>query len=317
MKRSFLNHSPLMLDKLSFTFPVKSRKKREAIHHELQGYSHKGVETRYVRNHITDYHDTMKFTVRYKGKTFTLFISYNPLDQGTGNLKTRNFLRVECNPASAGQMGMWIIFKILTTILGSTLTRAIYHNAKTTRVDLTVDLYGTNRLYYLLSSTARNSRMVSVNSLYPTQYVGSENSRRQVRYYYKTEEQLMKGVDTPRKNVFRLEVQLRSVGSSLAELSEVLVNPFTKIKFYDAESVDSDRELSSQFKNQVKKYGPNKALYTHRSVLNAAQRLNQRDHRKELLAPHLVNLFDPREVWDELPAALSVLDAFDCLDEAA
>jgi hypothetical protein len=259
--------SNIFIDYISFTYGIKSEKRRIKIHRALNkpvlGVKAltciKSTGKSLCRGFGSDgkvfgYYDTYLLTFSRSDETsFTADVSINPSEP------SNNFLRVATNPTKAGLEGMQALFEVLHKILGKKHASRIYSGASVTRVDITVDVFGLKRTYYGHLAGRSWSEINRENDGF-TQIIGKGQVRLSI--YDKALEQALKSPsrEIVHPNWLRYEFCLRDLRCSISKLAEVVNNPFLDLSLYK-DTFLTDDYFEDSFISKVKKHGLNLAIH--------------------------------------------------------
>jgi hypothetical protein len=243
----------LLLDKITFTFPVDENLKNTLIikindrcfyePYNRKVYSNK-KQGRYKNNY--------QFTIHGENK---IELSIYPIN------KNHNFLRVEYNPTKLGKEGRVKLREFLIKLLGLEVVKTIYFKTVITRVDLTLDVFDMEPNLYLYKRRIKESEIFfdGNGDNISSQILGSNTSNCRVTMYNKNLEQ---GKKTEVNNYQRIEVRLRNLKTSIAgmkECGDVLLRHIKELEFFHADFL-TDSYFSEDFKRKVRKEGVNSGI---------------------------------------------------------
>ena len=242
-----------LFDKIAFTFPVKINHRlkvlgalsNEALNKKFNVRTHKDGKGRYKNN----------YTIQPYGKS-KVFVSAYPKN------KHDNFIRVEFNPAALSRMEKIGLRDYLIQVLGLKLVKSIYFDCRVTRLDLTVDIYQAYQDIYVYKPSAKHSDIYRDESgRMMSHIVGSDASDCRITLYNKTVEQgesdeSYVGAGT------RLEVRLRNLDCSMANLDDALMGSIQTLKFYLPQLLD-DQYVPDELSEIIYLTGLNAAFTNH------------------------------------------------------
>ncbi|MDH5570967.1 MAG: replication initiation factor domain-containing protein [Gammaproteobacteria bacterium] len=174
--------------------------------------------------------------------------------------KNHNFANVQINPSKIGIIGESEVRKLLINIFDIVTARRIYYEARLVRLDTTVDSYNPYDETYMYMERAQVSKIIRQNDgSIESQITGSNNSDIRITQYDKDAEQTHKG-QVINSNWQRLEIRMRDLGFSMADIPEKLENNFKKLCFYTSDFM-SDDYFDKNFLTNVYDNGINSALH--------------------------------------------------------
>ena len=288
----------VFFDKVSVTLPIVESN-RLTVKDKLIKLLKNGPNNRIVNRVNSDPHDINDYRVKLypemNGRynhTFHIDIPiHSNLQQGYFNLqvsiypknKSHNFIKFEFNPAKLGEDGGFKIRAFLIKILGVKLARAVFYEARITRLDTTIDCYSAVDNYYMYMKGVSCSKIeCGVDRKIQSQICGSDRSDVRVTAYDKAKQtKQLHGVDADSVSWFRLEIENRDLGFSMAEIREKLELQFKKLSFYRADFL-ADMYFDDDFLFAVQTDG-----------LNAALSQLPRNDRKRFLRRLKQYVFDP------------------------
>jgi hypothetical protein len=265
----------LIFDKVAFTLPVIKEKRLKLIDRINNPDFYEEYNRKVYGRNKGRYKNNYQFTI--DGNNINL--SVYPRN------KHHNFLRVEFNPAKLGKTGMVKLRNLLTKLLGLKVVKTIYFHASLTRLDFTLDVFDMEPNLFIhkpkveVSEIFRNDDTDEIES----QIVGSDASNCRVTMYDKTRErqladedhghdsldqifdgycnvsmdQVLDALDSG--NHMRIEVRLRDLRCTMAELNQDLLDHFKRINFFE-DGFLADKRFSKKFKNNAYNHGLNHAL---------------------------------------------------------
>ena len=245
-------------DKLSGTLPVPDKRKMRVKNRLLklkEYFKSKNIPAKHYPNQER-YGNNFKFTLPTDTKegTFDLKISIYPMN------KSHNFLRIEFNPNKLGTKGGRRIIRILTKVLGADLAATFFTEGRLTRLDLALNIRKPMGDYFIYMKGFQQSKIIlGDEGAVESQVLGSPKSNnKRCTLYNKSVEQCL--TDTGDKHWWRLELVLRNLDCSIAEIDRDLLKYFKKINFYSRALLD-DQYFDQPFLQHVKEHGLNSALY--------------------------------------------------------
>jgi hypothetical protein len=249
----------LIFDKLSFTLPLTKLKRNLVLKrinkqefrskYSIRVHNSHGKGNRYKNNYSCPIDDQNSMKV-----------SMYPINA------SHNFIRVELNPDKLDKVGMIKARKLLVKLLGLDVTETICVEASLTRLDLSVNLTGLTKQYFIYKTkTNYSSIQRSLDSEIESQIAGSNESRVRVTFYNKNLEQLDKGeeVSNSPRNYHRLEIRLRDLQLTMARLDSGILDVFNTVNFYSDDFLTDDW-FSTDFREDVEENGLNSALHSVR-----------------------------------------------------
>lgn len=197
--------------------------------------------------------------------------------------KSHNFIRFEFNPAKLGEDGERKLRHLLIKILGVKLARTVFYEARLTRLDTTIDCYSAVDNYYMYMKGVSCSKIeCGVDRKIQSQICGSDRSDVRVTAYDKAKQtKQLHGVDADSVSWFRLEIENRDLGYTMADIREKLELQFKKLSFYRADFL-ADMYFDDDFLFAVQTDG-----------LNVALNQLPRNDRKRFLRRLKQYVFDP------------------------
>jgi len=315
----------LKIDFLSFTYAINGKTARKKVHQRIislkdecknqplplsiDNTANTLVSIKYAmkfesgqkQNYIMQYFETCLFDIKTDTGSFTVKLSYNPIDD------RKRFLRVEFNPAKTGVSGVTTVCHLLVKLLGHKRASSIYSKAKITRMDITLDRYRLKHNYYAhvdrMSTSKHYKTDASVNAkdVKDTQVLGAPKGKVLLTIYDKSAEQFLKRAKDIPDNTLRFEFRIRNLDYPMANLLTA-ANPFETLHLYPVKTI-KDPLFSKMFRRRVKKFGVSYALGkiddypTRRQHMN---RLNRYERR----------IINAKSAWKQWPAAIEVLEPF-------
>ena len=290
----------LIIDFISFTLQVDSKKTRTDIHRKISNLKHhKIVKRKYIKKYIRQYHDTWILDILIDGNAFSLKLSYNPIDN------KKRFFRVEFNPAKAGEVGVNFLQWLLIYLLGIKLASSIYEQARLTRLDITLDRYGLKQEYYshVERMTCSELRKIDMNDSYSlqqgrsAQILGNGNLRLTV--YDKTAERMFRCAAEIPDNCVRYEFRLRNLECPINKIFTHIKNPFTTLHCYSKKFLKDDF-FSREFRRTAKRQGIPEALHQLGNYAERRKYLNR-------LKRHRRNIINDKSTWKQWGKAVDAL----------
>lgn len=213
----------------------------------------------------------------FKENYFNIKVSIFPIN------KSHNFIKFEFNPAKLGEDGWRKLLRLLIKILGMKLARAVFYEARITRLDTTIDCYSAVDNYYMYMKGVSCSKIeCGVDRKIQSQICGSDRSDVRVTAYDKAKQtKQLHGVDADSVSWFRLEIENRDLGYTMADIREKLDLQFKKLSFYRADFL-ADTYFDDDFLFAVQTDG-----------LNVALNQLPRNDRKRFLRRLKQYVFDP------------------------
>lgn len=240
----------LIFDKIAFTQPI-DEDKRLALIDRINDPDFYGNYNRKVYGYNGGiYKNNYQFSIYNEN---TIKLSLYP------KKKSNNFLRVEYNPAKLGKEGRKALREFLIKLLKVDVVKTIYFHAWVTRLDLTLDIYDMEPDLYLHKNRVLQSVIIrdEDSGKICSQILGSDESDCRITEYDKDLEQ---GYDNNGNNYKRIEIRLRNLGCSMANLSNDLLSEFEKLNFFRADFLNDER-FSKRFKQSAFNHGLNTALH--------------------------------------------------------
>ncbi|MCP5274864.1 MAG: hypothetical protein H6936_08465 [Burkholderiales bacterium] len=246
--------TPVIFDKIGFTFPIP-KKYRLGIKNKLINLLNDQNSIGYVVKwypRSERYGDVFQIEIPTDTDTvgngyFTAKILIYPV------CKAHNFFKLEFNPAKLGTVGGKKLRRILFKVLGINVVRKLYFEARLTRVDLTIDIRKRIDCLVYMAGARCSSMVCSESGAIGSQIVGGTRSAVRMTLYDKAVEQ---GTDG---DWHRLEIVLRDLGCSMADLDDNLLQHFNKLRFFSP-NFFSDDYFDSNFLAVVCTDGLNAAL---------------------------------------------------------
>ena len=244
-------------DKLSGTLPVPDKRKMRVKNRllKLKEYcKSKNIPAKHYPSQDR-YGNNFKFTLPTDTKegAFDLKISIYPMN------KSHNFFRVEFNPNKLGTKGGRWIIRILTKVLGADLAAKFFTEGRLTRLDLALNIRKPLGDCFIYMKGLQQSKIIlGDEGAVESQVLGSPASSKRLTLYNKLVEQCLP--DTGDNHWWRLELVLRNLDCSIAEIDRDLLKHFKKISFYSRGLLD-DEYFDQPFLQHVKEHGLNSALY--------------------------------------------------------
>ncbi|MDX8126457.1 hypothetical protein QLH52_04135 [Methylomonas sp. OY6] len=272
----------LIIDKIAFTTPIPMEIRTDVLTNLANSDLRMEYSVRVHRNNNGRYANN--YTIRVDPDN-TVSISAFP------KRKSDNFLRVEFNPAKLDKTAKENLRNYLKRVVGLKRLKSIYFECRVTRLDLTVDIDTEYSEIYAYKPGAKYSEIFrDEEEVMLSQVVGSEKSDYRATLYNKCEELGGDDLGDDLDDVFetRLELRLRNLGCSMAEIDEELMSKLYELEFYDSKLL-GDRRFSSIFTQTVYGSGINLALD---SCCNS----NQRRCYRRYLADHSFDLLDPAQL---------------------
>lgn len=288
----------VFFDKVSVTLPIVESN-RLTVKDKLIKLLKNGPNNRIVNRVNSDPHDINDYRVKLypemNGRynhTFHIDIPiHSNLQQGYFNFsvsiypknKSHNFIKFEFNPAKLGEDGERKLRRLLIKILGVKLARTVFYEARLTRLDTTIDCHSAVDNYYMYMKGVSCSKIeCGVDRKIQSQICGSDRSDVRVTAYDKAKQtKQLHGVDADSVSWFRLEIENRDLGFSMAEIREKLELQFKKLSFYRDDFL-ADEYFDDDFLLAVQANG-----------LNAALSQLHRNDRKRFLRRLKQYVFDP------------------------
>jgi hypothetical protein len=248
----------IIIDKIGFTLPIDKDKRLDLI----SKINNLGFYKNYKRK-VYKGSDAGRYKNNYQFEVFngiTIALSLYPVNT------THNFLRVECNPARLNKEGRKNFRSFFKKLLGEEVGDKIFLESRVTRIDLTLDVYDMEPNIFIHKNRVEHSEIIKIKEqdlivniedqeLILTQIIGSDRSSCRITMYNKNIEQ---GIACD-SNYQRIEIRLRNLGCSLADLSDDLLEEFEKINFFKSDFLN-DKRFSKRFCKQAYKKGLNAAL---------------------------------------------------------
>jgi len=251
----------LIYDKLTFTLPINIDERLNLINRINDPEFYQDYNRKVYNSKAGRYKNNYQFTI-YKGNTIE--VSLYPI-----NTK-HNFLRIEYNPNKLGRNGRIKLRKFLIKLLGFDKVKEIYFEARITRLDLTLDVYGLKSDYYIQKPKVQKSAIYSnADGSISSQILGSDNSPCRITMYDKVVEQATKGkkAKSSSTNYQRVEVRLRDLDYTMAELglNKDLLDKIKKVDFYHKLFL-KDARFSKKFKAYAQEKGLNAVFKKLRKI---------------------------------------------------
>lgn len=203
-------------------------------------------------NHTYDFRISTDTELGY----FNFKVSIYPVN------KAHNFIKFEFNPTKLGNTGRRKLRRLLIRILGLKRARSLFYEGRLTRLDTTVDFYGTVNNSYLYMKGVNCSELVrGADDEVESQICGSSRSNIRVTLYDKSKEQAdrSRGATVDRVCRMRLEIVNRDLGFSMDEIADKLRNHFKKLCFFRDDFL-ADDYFDGDFLAAVQAKGLNAAL---------------------------------------------------------
>ncbi len=295
-----MTQTRVLLDKISFTLPVDTIELQNNICDSVGEFKHDSIMVKYKgRDNTPPYYKKYQFDFNLDGKEFSMDFWFEP------RVPSVNYFRCEFNPDHTGRDGLRMIRDtVFKEILGMSITRNIYFNCKTTRIDRTIDFIGIEDYFYGYNTTRNTtkSKIIPTQNGYPLQEIGSKKSDCYSKLYDKEAELLSRGIilDDFSGLYLRLENLTRKLNIPFSEIVTQTENPFRHYKFYSS-SLLRDKNLDKHFRECVRDTGIN---HTLASVGNA-----KLDYL-ELMEPHEIDLLSDIHWEKEWLKAVQVLNVF-------
>ncbi|MDP2904410.1 MAG: hypothetical protein Q8N96_15100 [Methylovulum sp.] len=240
----------LIIDMIAFTSPIKDKKKMSLINRINSPDLKESYKIKVYGSNYGRYNNNYKVEI-YDGNSIEL--SMYPIN------KSHNFIRIKYNPAKLGKVGRKKLRRFLIKLLGLDILKTLYFHATVTRLDLTLDVFNMEpNLYIHKSKVSRSAIFRAKNGDIASQIVGSDQSDCRVTMYDKTLEQGHKE-NGRSANYQRIEIRMRELNCTMAELTDDLMREFEKLNFFCDEFFD-DAGFSENFKDDVYDNGLNFAL---------------------------------------------------------
>ena len=246
-------------DKISVTLQIEDSYKlklKDKLLEGLETYKEKGRIAKHYFNQER-YGNVFRFEIptdTHEGH-FVLKILIYPLH------KSHNFFKIEFNPNKLGSKGGRKILRIMKIILGAKKAGRIYSEGRITRIDLAIDVYQHINCFMLVKGAVKSRIIVSKSGEIESQIAGSKASNSHTTLYNKVVEQANLNRKCGHEVWYRLEIVMRKLDISIAEIPENLPNYFKKISFYRTTLLDDDY-FDQGFLALVRTYGLNTALHT-------------------------------------------------------
>ncbi|MEQ1557834.1 MAG: hypothetical protein ABL933_02695 [Methyloglobulus sp.] len=263
MKHNFIDPiQVLFYDKIAFTFPIRKSKRLLLIDRLNDPNFYEKYNRRVYGHNNGRYQNNYQFEI-FQWNTIKL--SVYPINT------SHNFLRVEYNPRNLGVRGRKKFRLFLIKLLTKDVMKKIYFHARLTRLDLTLDVFDMEPGLYIHRSRIEQSEIYRDKFGYKiiSQVIGSEMSNRRITMYDKRAEQ---GIEDSIALDFdfypsfenishhRIEIRLRNLDCTMAELDRHLLKEFKAINFYK-DSFLEDEGFSKEFRDDAYENGLNSALY--------------------------------------------------------
>lgn len=247
----------VLIDKLSVTLPVPSKFRmtvKNRLLERMKFFKSKNIPAKQYPNQER-YGNNFKFllpTNTIEG-FFDLKISVYPMN------KSHNFFRIELNPNKLGTKGGRRIIRILTKVLGADIAATLFTEGRLTRLDLALNIRKPMGNYFIHMKGLQQSQIIlGDGGAVESQVLGSPKSNnKRCTLYNKSVEQCL--TDTGDNHWWRLELVLRNLDCSIAEIDRDLLKHFKKISFYSRGLLD-DEYFDQPFLQHVKEHGLNSAL---------------------------------------------------------
>ncbi len=264
MKPIIHKDQSLIFDKMAITVPINIRKRKLLLNKINTILSSSDYKIKVYGPNGGRYKNNYQVTIHNK---ITIELSMYPIN------KSHNFLRLEYNPAKLRKEGRKKLRTFLIKLLGIDCVKSIYFEASVTRLDLTLDIYDMEPDLYTYKKRVKQSDIFRQdNGDIASQVIGSNNSDTRITMYNKHLEQ----GEECKTNYQRIEVRLRRLDTTMANLSDDLLSEIKEIEFYNADFL-KDARFAKRFKREVQAFGINAALM----VLDDNTRRNYRRYLKD------------------------------------
>jgi hypothetical protein len=240
-------HQKLILDKVAITMPIVENERLPLLKRINEPDLYEPYNRKVYRSGGR-YKNNYQFTI-HDGETIEL--AMYPIHKG------HNFLRLEYNPTKLGKEGRKKLRSFLIKLLGINVVKSIYFKATVTRLDLTLDIFDMEPNLYIYKKKVEQSQVFrgKENNTMVSQVLGSDSSNCRITMYDKHLEQGIEG----NTNYQRIEVRLRKLNTTMADLSEALLSQIKALNFFNADSL-TDTRFTKKFKREAKADGINSAL---------------------------------------------------------
>ncbi len=294
----------LLLDRLSFTFPIDNDHHRGIIKERVRHLTEranastsawKGVKhVKFLGEKAKGkykYHQNYQITLESTDSSQVVYVSFRPL------IDTHNFLRIEFNPSHYRQDEQEKLWRLFIYLFGRSNVNSFYHGCSVTKIDVAIDMLDQEIDFIMSYPNIRTSSMRYSNNVLVEQVLGHSKGRTSIKAYNKLEERRNRGFNLSRKKPWtRIEMRLRDLRCSIQDL-EFLANPLGRLKFF---AWDLPDWLGKKFIRLIHTQGLPSALQTRTEGM--------REFIKEGLRDIDISIFNSRELYKQWPDAMQCVD---------